>query len=56
MEWLAREWGNERLGQFIERLPDFERALAGYKQDGNADLLASLERSIETAAASKKVI
>jgi uncharacterized protein (TIGR00661 family) len=47
---------NERLGQFIERLPDFERALAGYKQDGNADLLASLERSIEAATASKKVI
>jgi UDP-N-acetylglucosamine:LPS N-acetylglucosamine transferase len=45
----ADEIDNERLGQFIERLPEFERHLAGYKQDGNRDLLASIEKSIEAA-------
>ena len=35
----ADEISDERLGAFIERLPDFERKLAGYRQDGNADLL-----------------
>jgi uncharacterized protein (TIGR00661 family) len=39
-----------RLGQFIERLPDCERALAGYTQDGNRDLLESLQGSLDAAA------
>jgi len=38
------------LGAFIERLPDFERKLAGYRQDGNADLLGALEQGIESVA------
>ncbi len=38
-----------RLAEFIERLPDFERKLAGYKQDGNNDLLAALERGLTDA-------
>jgi len=42
-----------RLGEFIERLPDFERKLAGYKQDGNNDLLAALERAVDEAVASR---
>jgi uncharacterized protein (TIGR00661 family) len=41
---------DERLGQFIERLPDFERKLASYRQDGNRDLLAALEQSLAAAA------
>ena len=49
----ANEISTERLGAFIERLPDFERRLADYHQDGNTDLLAALERGIEAAAASR---
>ena len=40
-----------RLGEFIERLPDFERALATYSQDGNKDLLGALEQGLTAAAA-----
>jgi uncharacterized protein (TIGR00661 family) len=39
------------LGRFLEGLPDFERKLSGYSQDGNADLLASLDSSIARVAA-----
>jgi uncharacterized protein (TIGR00661 family) len=42
-----------RLGQFLERIPDCERELAAYQQDGNRDLLEGLETSL-TAAASKR--
>ena len=42
-----------RLGEFVERLPDFERKLAGYTQDGNKDLLGALETGLEAAAASR---
>lgn len=38
------------LGAFLERLPDLSRALAGYQQDGNADLLASLDAKLAEAA------
>src|SRR5579871_178941 len=38
------------LGAFVERLPDFERQLASYRQDGNADLLGALEQGITAAA------
>jgi uncharacterized protein (TIGR00661 family) len=37
------------LGQFIERLPEFERNLAGYHQDGNRQLLAALEQTLAAA-------
>jgi uncharacterized protein (TIGR00661 family) len=40
-----------RLGEFLERLPDYEQKLAGYSQDGNRDLLAALERGLEAAVA-----
>jgi uncharacterized protein (TIGR00661 family) len=42
---------DERLGQFIERFPDFERRLATYRQDGNRDLLDGLDRTLVAAAA-----
>jgi uncharacterized protein (TIGR00661 family) len=38
------------LGQFIEALPEFERNLGLYRQDGNRDLLASLGRTLARAA------
>jgi uncharacterized protein (TIGR00661 family) len=47
----AGELTSGRLAAFVERLPDFERQLAGYRQDGNADLLAALEDGIAKAAA-----
>jgi uncharacterized protein (TIGR00661 family) len=34
---------------FLERIPDFERKLAGYHQDGNTDLLSALERGLTAA-------
>jgi uncharacterized protein (TIGR00661 family) len=39
------------VGRFLEGLPDFERNLAGYSQDGNRDLLTSLDASLAGAAA-----
>ena len=47
----ADEISDERLGQFIERLPDFERKLAGYSQDGNRDLLDSVDKTLAAAVA-----
>jgi uncharacterized protein (TIGR00661 family) len=46
----ADELTDDKLGAFLERLPDFERRLAGYTQDGNSDLLAAVERGIADAA------
>jgi uncharacterized protein (TIGR00661 family) len=39
------------LGRFVEGLPTFERALARYRQDGNADLLRALDDSLARAVA-----
>lgn len=44
---------SERLGQFIERIPEYERKLANYKQDGNKDLLISLEKTLALASDAK---
>ncbi len=41
----------ERLGEFVERLPEFERHLARYAQDGNRELLAHLDTLLAAAAA-----
>jgi uncharacterized protein (TIGR00661 family) len=41
----------DALGRFLERLPDFERTLAGYTQDGNAALLRALDDSLARATA-----
>jgi UDP:flavonoid glycosyltransferase YjiC (YdhE family) len=49
----ADELSEERLGQFIERIPNFERSLADYKQDGNRHLLAALEQTLNAAVAGK---
>jgi UDP:flavonoid glycosyltransferase YjiC (YdhE family) len=37
------------LSAFIERLPDYEQALAAYSQDGNRDLLRKLDQVLEAA-------
>jgi uncharacterized protein (TIGR00661 family) len=38
------------LGRFLEGLPTFERALAGYRQEGNTDLLGAVDGSLARAA------
>lgn len=40
----------QRLDEFLQRLPEFERKLAGYRQDGNVDLLAKLDAVLADAA------
>ena len=40
------------LGQFIEALPEFQRNLGLYRQEGNRDLLASLARTLTAAGGS----
>jgi uncharacterized protein (TIGR00661 family) len=45
----AEEITEPTLSAFVERLPDFERNLAGYAQDGNRDLLARLDQVLEAA-------
>jgi uncharacterized protein (TIGR00661 family) len=44
------EISQARLGQFLEALPELARNLERYRQDGNRDLLASLDRTLEAAA------
>ena len=46
----ADELDDERLGAFLERIPDCERKLAAYTQDGNRDLLDGLKGSLAAAA------
>ena len=43
----AEELGRERLGEFLERLPEFGRNLAAYRQDGNRQILAALDKLLE---------
>jgi uncharacterized protein (TIGR00661 family) len=47
----ADEINDDRLGEFIDRLPEFQRRLASYRQDGNRDLLAKLDEVLAAAAA-----
>jgi uncharacterized protein (TIGR00661 family) len=47
----ADELDAKTLARFLEGLPTFERALATYHQDGNADLLRALDESLARAAA-----
>ena len=50
----ADELDEQRVGQFIERIPDCERKLAGYGQDGNRDLLEAVAGSVDAAARSAR--
>jgi uncharacterized protein (TIGR00661 family) len=47
---VSSELTAEGLGAFLERLPDYERNLARYRQDGNAELLAKLDEVLAAAA------
>jgi uncharacterized protein (TIGR00661 family) len=40
------------LGTFLERLPDFARNLRAYRQDGNRDLFAALDRGLRDVGSS----
>jgi uncharacterized protein (TIGR00661 family) len=48
----ADEITRENLGQLLERVPEFERNLGHYAQDGNRETLARLDELIEAAARS----
>jgi uncharacterized protein (TIGR00661 family) len=50
----ADELSDERLGAFLERIPDCERKLASYTQDGNRDLLDAVKGSLAAAASRGK--
>jgi len=49
----ARELTPQGVHAFLERLPDCERALSGYRQDGNQVMLAALDEQLEKALAYK---
>ncbi|MES1205724.1 MAG: MJ1255/VC2487 family glycosyltransferase [Pseudomonadota bacterium] len=42
------------LGQFLERIPDFEVNLARYQQDGNGELLGAIEAGLAAAVAAPR--
>ena len=46
----ADEISEARLRQLIEALPEFEKNLGRYYQDGNRHFLESLERTLAAAA------
>jgi uncharacterized protein (TIGR00661 family) len=46
----AEEIGKARLGELLERLPEFERNLGRYHQRGNEDLFAKLDGVLAAAA------
>jgi uncharacterized protein (TIGR00661 family) len=46
----ADEISDACLRQFLEALPEFQRNLGRYHQDGNRNLLASLDRTLTAAA------
>jgi uncharacterized protein (TIGR00661 family) len=46
----ADQISGAKLDEFLGRLPEFEKSLARYAQDGNKDLLAKLESVMEAAA------
>ncbi|MGF1464810.1 MAG: MJ1255/VC2487 family glycosyltransferase [Sandaracinaceae bacterium] len=47
----AREVDRATIARFLDGLPRFEEALAGYAQDGNQDLLRALDEKLDQAAA-----
>src|SRR5580765_7581543 len=49
----ADEISDDRLGEFIDRLPEFQRRLGGYNQQGNVELLAKLDDILVQAVAAR---
>ncbi len=45
----AEELDRRRLGEFLERLPEFGRNVAAFRQDGNRQILGALDRLLELA-------
>ena len=45
----AEELTRERIGEFLERLPEFAGNLGRYGQDGNRQILGALDRLLELA-------
>jgi len=50
----ADELTRERRGEFVERIPELERTLAGYRQDGNREMLAKLDEVLSSAACRRR--
>jgi hypothetical protein len=48
----AEELSSARLAEFLERIPDLQACLAGYRHDGNRELLAKLDEVLFAAAGS----
>src|SRR5262249_38093504 len=46
----ADEITEDRIREFLARLPEFEKNLARYSQDGNDDLLTKLDSVLQAAA------
>jgi hypothetical protein len=42
------------LSAFLERIPDCERALAGYSQEGNAVALATVREQLAAAVSARR--
>lgn len=51
---FAPELTEEVLADFLDRLPAYEEAVAGYEQEGNTAALASLEDVLESALSAKR--
>jgi uncharacterized protein (TIGR00661 family) len=45
----AEDLGRERLGEFLERLPEFGQNLAAFRQDGNRQILGALDSLLQAA-------
>ncbi len=45
----AEQLTREKLSEFLSRIPEFEHNLERYSQDGNRDLLAKLDETLEAA-------
>ena len=48
--WTATLDDSTVIPRFLERLPDCDRALGAYHQDGNAELLAAVDEFLVRAA------
>ncbi|MGE0868272.1 MAG: glycosyltransferase family protein [Kofleriaceae bacterium] len=48
--WAESFEDTAAIPRFLERIPDFERAVAGYQQDGNQELLAAVDAFLQRAA------
>jgi uncharacterized protein (TIGR00661 family) len=46
----AEEITEAKIREFLDRIPEFEKNLARYSQDGNADLLGKLDSVLQSAA------